>query len=98
MVKWRAEHPGYGQRYNRRYQRVKRYGVTCQQWLGMLEEWDGLCASCLEEPAVHMDHDHKTGKNRAPLCSSCNQGLGNFKDDPTRLVKAIEYLALFETG
>ena len=39
-----------------------------------------------------IDHDHKTGQIRGVLCSSCNLGLGKFKDDPQLLEFARIYL------
>lgn len=38
------------------------------------------------------DHDHKTGKLRGLLCTSCNTALGLFKESPIRLKVAIGYL------
>jgi len=34
----------------------------------------------------------ETGKVRGPLCGSCNNGLGRFKDSVKLLERAIEYL------
>ena len=38
------------------------------------------------------DHNHETGKFRGWICHKCNLGLGNFADDISRLVLAIQYL------
>lgn len=52
------------------------------------------CLICKDRmnPA-HYDHDHVTGKFRGYLCLNCNVGLGMFKDNPERLLAAIEYLS-----
>lgn len=52
------------------------------------------CAICQSKPRarLHIDHNHKTGKYRGLLCDNCNLGLGHFKDSPTLLALAIEYL------
>ena len=39
-----------------------------------------------------IDHDHKTLKFRGLLCSSCNNGLGLFKDNISLFANAIKYL------
>jgi len=70
------------------------YGVEYEDYLKMIEAQSGLCDICGEpfqgEPCI--DHDHKTGKVRALLCSGCNIGLGNFRDKPSLLRRAAEYL------
>lgn len=40
----------------------------------------------------HGDHDHKTGLFRGVLCSSCNTGIGMFRDSPRIMYAAIHYL------
>lgn len=77
----------------RRYQLKKLYGITPEQVEEMRAKQKGCCGSC-QEPytELHVDHDHLTGKVRQLLCRSCNNGLGCFMDDVSRLEKAIEYL------
>ena len=39
-----------------------------------------------------VDHDHKTGKIRGLLCSSCNKALGFLQDSPILALAAYRYL------
>lgn len=57
-----------------------------------LESQGRRCAVCKDGTAVHVDHDHLTGKVRGVLCFNCNGGLGQFKDQIERLEQAIDYL------
>ncbi len=81
----------------------RHYGVTLEWYDATLEAQGGVCAVCEgEERKRHnltgetmllaVDHDHATGTVRGLLCSQCNHGLGNFKDDPALLRAAIAYL------
>jgi hypothetical protein len=50
------------------------------------------CVICGDETKLVVDHDHTTGKIRGMLCNHCNRGLGHFRDDPTLLEFAAQYL------
>jgi hypothetical protein len=77
---------------SRTYHLKRRYGITVEEFDVMLALQEGLCAICRSAPAVHVDHDHRTGGVRALLCFNCNGGLGQFKDDPDVLREAAEYV------
>lgn len=79
------------------------HGVDAARYQEMLHNQGGTCAICKKcenstdkasgkTKDLAIDHDHKTGKIRDLLCSSCNRGLGLFKDDPELLNKARNYL------
>jgi hypothetical protein len=96
-------HRKAGRNYNRRnrehlmeYKRGKRYGLLPGQFEEMRERQSNLCVICKEDlrpgKATHIDHDHVTGKVRGLLCGKCNRGLGCFRDSPTFLLNAVEYL------
>jgi phage FluMu protein Com len=44
---------------------------------------------------LYIDHCHATGEVRGLLCSSCNNLLGQCKDDINILKNAIKYLQIF---
>lgn len=64
-----------------------------QLYAELFERQGGLCGIC-REPMKRpiMDHCHKTKEVRGLLCSSCNIGLGQFKDEPELLKRAMSYL------
>jgi hypothetical protein len=76
--------------------RLSRYKLTLEDYERMVADGCAICKS--HEPGgtrnkrFHLDHDHSTGRFRGFLCGPCNVTLGVFKDDPTRLRRAAEYL------
>lgn len=72
------------------------YGKSADEVDEMLDAQNGGCAICGAKPerlaSMHIDHDHEHGHLRGLLCVSCNQGLGQFRDDPALLLRAIVYL------
>lgn len=79
-----------------RGRRLKRVGITHEQYDALYAEQGGRCAICNGLPGgkgdLHIDHDHETGRFRGLLCHSCNVSLGHFKDDVVLLLKAADYL------
>lgn len=71
---------------------MQKYGIGRSGVDAMIEVQGGLCPICEKRPAVHVDHDHRTGRVREILCELCNGTLGAFRDDPAIIAKAITYL------
>ena len=94
--------PRPGQNYIRQ-RNLKSYGLTVDQYDEMLTAQGGVCAIC-NLPETHVssftkkirrlsiDHDHKTGKIRGLLCSSCNRAIGLLGDDAERIKAVLTYL------
>jgi len=81
----------------RNNQLQKEFGMTLEQYNALLLQQGGACKICRSKNAgkeLAVDHDHRTGKVRGLLCSGCNLGLGNFRDDPESLRLASIYLML----
>lgn len=83
--------------YNKSIVLKKKYNISLEDYYKILDEQNNVCAICKKynENSKHMlavDHCHKTGKVRGLLCSHCNTGLGQFKDDTELLQLAINYL------
>jgi hypothetical protein len=102
--KWKEAHPeefravqkSKGQSY-----RLRRRQLTSEDYAALLLDQKGVCAICGKvngltkhngQHQLVIDHCHGTGAVRGLLCYNCNLGLGNFKDDPGLLKKAIRYL------
>jgi hypothetical protein len=73
---------------------LKRYGITPEQYEKIKEYQNNLCAICEQETKLFVDHDHVTKKVRGLLCHNCNSMLGQAKDSPHNLERAIRYLDL----
>ncbi|MCM1943144.1 endonuclease VII domain-containing protein [Streptomyces sp. G3] len=85
-----------------------KYRMTLDDYRSLLAAQGGKCAVCgVDSPTdfrtrrFHVDHDHSccptTKKScgqcvRGLLCHACNTGLGNFQDNPERLLAAVAYL------
>lgn len=79
----------------------RKFGITRQELDAMSEAQDHKCKLC-DQPETSkvrgkvrrlaIDHCHETGKIRGLLCTKCNNALGAFKDNPSLLEKAAEYL------
>lgn len=74
--------------------RLRKYGLTVEQYQALLKDQVGLCRLCHTPfgARIHIDHDHVTGRVRGLLCHPCNVGLGHFKDNPNLLRAAASYL------
>ena len=92
---WRKNNPEEMKQSQRRTKRKLAYGILPHEYDQLLIDQDNKCAICKNnigyEAAV--DHDHNTGEIRGLLCSSCNKGLGFFKDNIKFLQNAILYLS-----
>ena len=86
----------YKEQKRSNYYKTK-YGISLQEHNEKLAQQNNCCAICEVKLLAHgfhthLDHDHKTGKLRAFLCTNCNRGLGHFQDSTDILEKAIKYL------
>ena len=95
-----------GKRKRREYKLRSKYSIGLAEYEALYTAQNGCCAICGSpdsgkchgngrgafSEAWSVDHDHKTGRVRGLLCDHCNKGLGCFKDSPTVMLQAIEYL------
>lgn len=71
----------------------QKYGLAESDYRALVVKHAGRCGICgdLEQNLV-VDHCHTTGRVRGLLCRICNLGLGYFRDDTERMMRAIAYL------
>jgi hypothetical protein len=79
----------------------RQYGITIDDYEALHDSQNGKCAICGEKEkavirgrglSLAVDHCHEKGNVRGLLCHRCNKALGEFKDSPTLLRKAADYL------
>lgn len=79
-----------------RRRRLRKYGLTDEQYAEMLDQQDGRCAICRTDDygikGPQIDHCHDTGQVRGLLCNRCNLGIGQLGDDPERMEAAARYV------
>lgn len=93
VKEWQERNPE-----KRKAQRIAKYGIDMRDFVELMAIQNNSCAICgyndLSNPKFFpvVDHCHKSTKVRGLLCMNCNQALGKFKDDISRLFSAAAYL------
>ena len=88
---------------NTRDSHLKRsYSLSEAEYDAIARSQNYLCAVCHEqnpndprtgEPKpLAVDHNHRSGSNRALLCDRCNKVLGFVKDSQELLLRLLEYV------
>jgi hypothetical protein len=77
--------------------KLRRYGITLEEFDAMLAAQGGHCAVCErtcndDGSRLCVDHDHKTGEIRGILCRRHNAILGLADDDVQAFTRLAEYL------
>lgn len=83
----------------------RRYGITLVQYNAALAAQDWCCAACGDRcthtskgaSAIHIDHDHATGKFRGLICVPCNLMVGSIEKKADRLALCQAYLGKLGT-
>lgn len=107
MAVWTREDRKKNPDKYKNYELKKDFGITLAEYNSMYEKQGGLCAICGKPEVIvdkrtgkarrmAVDHHHKSGTVRKLLCTRCNQGIGNLKEDPEILKRALEYLKQHE--
>ena len=76
---------------------VSKYGIDLVEYNKLLVKQKHSCYICKKHKDTFrnrlcVDHNHKTGKVRGLLCSSCNFAIGSSKDSVIILKRMIKYL------
>lgn len=76
---------------------IKTYGITEEEYDGLLQAQGGGCAICNKTPSqegksLAVDHNHKTGEIRGVLCTYCNHRVVGRHTDADLLRRVADYL------
>lgn len=75
-----------------RKQQEKKFGIPPGTYETLLAKQNGLCAICEKKSHLRLDHNHRTGEVRKFLCVKCNTLLGDCKESPEILRRALVYV------
>jgi hypothetical protein len=75
----------------------RKYGLTPEDYQGLILTQGGTCAICQCEVTGKLSIDHYVKDEeeiivRGLLCRQCNTGLGSFNHNPYWLIRAATYL------
>lgn len=76
----------------RQYKIASKYGVREEEIERQQRLQGGVCAICLGNHLLVIDHNHQTRQFRGLLCGFCNSYLGIVRDRVDLLERAIAYL------
>ena len=86
---------------NRRRNVRAKFGITLEEYEGMLQDQGFQCAICSHDISLNpeggerqavLDHNHSSGDLRAFLCNLCNVLVGMCGENTNTLTEAILYL------
>jgi hypothetical protein len=67
------------------------YRITVRMYRLLIQFQGGRCWGCRKATGAFkrlaVDHNHRTGEVRMLLCSTCNNIVGHFRDDPQALIR-----------
>lgn len=70
---------------------TRTYGITVAMYRLLERFQGGRCYGCRRATGASkrlaVDHNHRTGEVRMLLCSTCNNVVGHFRDDPAAMVR-----------
>lgn len=84
MKKWRKNNV----EINKAIKAKSSFGISREDYFKLKK----ICVICGSKEKLCIDHSHQTSRIRGMLCSSCNKGLGFFKDNPILLNRASDYI------
>lgn len=95
-------------RVQKRYDSYKsnlkiKFGLTLEQYNEILIKQNFCCALCERHVSqfkirLAVDHDHKTGRIRGLLCTSCNVALAVLGDSEESIQNVLDYLNDVDAG
>ena len=87
---YQKKHPQRVKKSQKRQDVRRRFGISIEEFEKLMNE--SVCAICGTAGNLVLDHEHVSSKIRDVLCSTCNIGLGMFKENPQWLREAAKYL------
>ena len=98
-AKWYATHKHNIKPSRRDYQIKRKYGMSREDYDGMIESHNFSCAICgkahSEDSKLNVDHCHVTNSVRGLLCWDCNVAIGKLGDSPEMLRRAAQYIEVY---